>query len=268
MREGDVAKHRPRSVGQRLMAMSVVTSSVALLLACAAFLAYEVFTFRESMVQSLQTHADILAANVESALLFNDPKAASETIGALRADPHIISIHILRDGGEPFAEYVRAGTPAAAPPLFSSAPDHHRFERDRLILTHTILSDRAPVGVIYIQADLEEMSARLWRYAVIVVGVLLAALVVGSLLAARLQRRISRPILELAAAAKAVSVEKDYAIRVAATDPDELGMLGRASCSSCGSRSAPATSSRRSPSGAASTRSSASRTSACRRPIA
>jgi hypothetical protein len=44
--------------------MNVVTSSVALLLACGAFLVYEYFAFRAGMVRSLETHADIIATNV------------------------------------------------------------------------------------------------------------------------------------------------------------------------------------------------------------
>ena len=218
-------KRRHASVGERLTRMNVVTSSVTLLLACGAFLVYEYFAFRAGMVRSLETHADIIATNVESALLFNDTAAATQTLVALRAEPHIVGIYVVREDRQLFASYVRTGASGVAIPKPLADPDGHRFESDRLVLSHRILSDGAVIGTLYLQADLQEMATRFNRYGGIVAGVLVCSLTIGLLLAMRLQRRITRPILELAAAAKTVSTEKSYSVRVHVGDPDELGML-------------------------------------------
>ena len=221
-----MAKKRHPSLGQRLTRMSVVASSVALILACSAFLIYEYITFRSALVRSLETQAAITATNSESAILFNDAASATETLAALRAEPHIVSIHIFKPDGELFASYVRAGEPPGAPPSVApDAPEGPRFAPDRLIVTRRVLSERAPIGTLVVAADLDEMAARFQRYAGIVVGVIVCSLLTGLLLASRLQRRITRPILALVEAARTVSAAKTYSIRVDSGDDDELGTL-------------------------------------------
>ena len=213
------------SVGRRLVRMNALTISAALLLASSAFLIYEFVTFRKGMVASLVTHADVIATNAESAILFNDSAAAVQTLAALRAAPHIVSVHLLREDGTPFATYVRAG--ALAPPASPPAAGSHRFGSDYLTLSRRVDSGGTNIGTLVVQADLDEMTERLRRYTGIVLAVLCFSLFIGLLLSARLQRRITRPILEMASAARSVSGERDYSVRVevdADTD-DELGTL-------------------------------------------
>jgi len=64
---------------------------------------------------------------------------------------------------------------------------------------------------------------------VIVAGVIVCSLLTSVLLSSWQQRRITRPILAaLAEAARTVSAARDYSLRVAAGDEDDLGMLARA----------------------------------------
>ena len=67
----------------------MLTSTVALLLACAGFVAYEVIAFRQTMTRNLTTLAQIIGDNSSGALDFNDPKAAQDILSALRAEPNI-----------------------------------------------------------------------------------------------------------------------------------------------------------------------------------
>jgi signal transduction histidine kinase len=220
-----VSRRGRRSLGHRLIRVNALTGSVALLLACGACLAYEFITFRRGMVSSLETHADIIAANAESALLFNDMAAANRTLAAMRAEPHIINIHLVGEAGQPFASYARAGAARVETPRSLQPPNSHRFDQGRLVLSRPVLSEGSVIGTIYIEADLEEMVTRLKRYTGIVAGVLVFSLVIGLLLSARLQRGITRPIFDLAAAARTVSGERDYTVRVDVTTDDELGRL-------------------------------------------
>jgi len=50
------------------------------LLACAAFIGYDTVTFRETIVRNLSTQAQIIGSNSASALLFNDPQSAENTL--------------------------------------------------------------------------------------------------------------------------------------------------------------------------------------------
>src|SRR6266576_1908945 len=106
----------------------MATSSIVLLLACAAFSIYEVITFRKSMVEHLSTLAEMVGNNTSAALDFNDSKSALETLSALRAEPGIIGACIYTKGGEPFADYDRPNDDITfAPPALRT--EGYAFER-------------------------------------------------------------------------------------------------------------------------------------------
>src|SRR5689334_17557302 len=97
------------SIRGKLLSMSVLSSGMALLLACVAFLAYELVTFRHSMVQTLGTQAEMLGYNITAPLLFNDADAAGSILEALRANDHILAAGIFDRDGRLFARYPHRG---------------------------------------------------------------------------------------------------------------------------------------------------------------
>src|SRR6266567_886839 len=94
----------------------MLTCCVALLLACATFVTYELLTFRKEMTRNLTTLAEIIGNNSTAALDFNDEKAAEETLAALRAEPNIVAACLYTKNGEVFARYSRDGSGTFQPP--------------------------------------------------------------------------------------------------------------------------------------------------------
>src|SRR5260370_18544854 len=99
--------------------MNMLVSGAALLIACAVFVAYDLITFRLTMVHNLSIQAQIAGSNSVSALLFDDPRAAESTLTALRAAPNVVSSGIYPSHARPFAMYQRsrASKPLALPPV-------------------------------------------------------------------------------------------------------------------------------------------------------
>ena len=91
------------SIARKLTWMNMLVSATALILACAAFIGYDMVTFRQTMVRNLSTQAQIIGSNSASALLFNDPQAAETTLSALKAAPDILSAVIYMPDGQPLA---------------------------------------------------------------------------------------------------------------------------------------------------------------------
>jgi signal transduction histidine kinase/ActR/RegA family two-component response regulator/HAMP domain-containing protein len=69
------------------------------------------------------------------------------------------------------------------------------------------------------------MYARFRLYGIIALLVIAASVLLAYFLSRFLQRRIARPIIELAEAAQAVSIRQDYSVRATKLDDDELGAL-------------------------------------------
>src|SRR2546430_1540716 len=95
------------SIRRKQTLIIMLTSSVVLLLACAAISFYEVIAFRHTMKQNLATLADIVDHSTTAALDFSDPKSAEETLSALQADPAIIGAWLYSKNGAKFASYDR-----------------------------------------------------------------------------------------------------------------------------------------------------------------
>ena len=206
---------RYHSISRRLTWMNMLVSGIALLIAGVAFAAYDLATFRAESVRNLSTQARMVASNSITALLFNDPHAAEETLAALRASPDVVLAQIYAADGRLFASYARDGAaaPAAVPRIAPDATEISSFDASSVEVARRVVSDGAPVGVVRIRADLQAMYRRLGRYAFIVAGVLLVSLT-GALLVSRVsQRAISNPLAAVAAVARQVSQEKDYGVR-------------------------------------------------------
>jgi diguanylate cyclase (GGDEF)-like protein len=216
---------RSRSLRQKLILFGTAASGAALLLACAAFVSYELLTFRETMTQNLDMRAEIVGNNSTAALAFNDPRTAEDMLSALQADPHVVAAAIFTRNGRLFATYRRADAAnESLAPQQSVAPEH-RFGPDRLILQRPIRLAGEIVGTVVVASDLQALNARLERYVLIALGVLIAAVLVALVFSARLQGVVSRPILQLVQVAGRVSRDKDYTVRAVKQGEDELGQL-------------------------------------------
>ena len=219
---------RHGSISRRLTWMNMLVSGIALLIAGVAFAAYDLATFRSATVRELSTEARMVASNSVTALLFNDPRAAEDTLAALRASPEVMLAQIYTADGRLFAAYTRDGAaPTSAPPSIpAGANEISSFNATSVDLSRQVVSDGAPVGTVRIRADLQAMYDRLRSYALIVAAVLVVSLA-GALLVSRVsQRAISRPLAEVAAVARQVSQEKDYGVRAPTVGTgDELAVL-------------------------------------------
>jgi len=214
-------------IRKKLMAIVLGTSGIVLLLTCASFLAYEVFTFRQAAVQQLSTLGEIIAANSTGVLAFENQEDATDILAALKADHHIVSACLYDRQGRLLARYP-SGAPDGSFPASPGADGYH-FEAGRLVGFAPVAQVKGHrLGTLYLESDMAALYDRLRLY-----GAIAALVVAGSSLAAytlsrRLQHQISRPILALADAAKAVSDRRDYSVRARKFGEDELGLLTEA----------------------------------------
>jgi signal transduction histidine kinase/DNA-binding response OmpR family regulator len=201
---------------------------VALVLASGSFCAYDLYSFRAALVNNVSIQAQIIGDNTVSALLFNDPHSAEKTLSALDANRHLMYAQIYTRDGQPFAGYWRdrAGETQPLPVIPPGQTQTHWFRNGHLGLARSIIFQGNPTGTVYIRSDLGAMNDRLRSYAVIIIVVFLASLVVALLISRISQRVISEPVMQLAQTVRIVSQEKNYSIR-ATTNPnrDEVSTL-------------------------------------------
>jgi PAS domain S-box-containing protein len=214
---------RNQPITRKLMAVILVTSAAVLTITCGAFLVYEFVTFRQSMVRSVTTLAQAIAANSTASLAFENPDDAKRVLSAVAADPHVVAAGLYDRTGALFAAYARPAGDAVFP--VRSEADGYSLGWTGLTLYQPVTQEKRRLGTLYLHSDLGAMYDRFQLYAAIVLGVIALAGVVAVSVATRLRRHLTEPVLALARTAKAVTELQDYSTRAQRFDDDELGQL-------------------------------------------
>jgi signal transduction histidine kinase/DNA-binding response OmpR family regulator len=199
--------------------MNMLVSGTALLLACTAFIAYDMVTFQANMFRNLSTQAQIIGSNTASALLFNDKQSAENTLSALRASPEILSACIYTPDGHPFATYSRdqAGLVQALPAISPGQAETHWRRNKEIVLVRSIVFQGKPTAIVYIRSGVEELNQRRERYAGIAAIVLVASMLAALLVSSIFRRAVAEPIVRLAEIARIVSRDRNYSLRATPT---------------------------------------------------
>ncbi len=213
---------RDLSIRRKLTLVTAFVSTLALLVACGTFTAYELVSSRSDTAARLSSTAEVIASNSAAPLAFRDRNAGHETLAALRGQDEIADARLYTKDGVVFARHRRDPGRAAAPP---PAKPGVYFGSGTVAVYQDVTLDNERVGSLYIQADLHKTYARVQRYAALAALVLAASFVIAVFLSARLQRVISEPVLGLERVAQRVSLEKDYGVRATKHGNDEVGSL-------------------------------------------
>jgi signal transduction histidine kinase/ActR/RegA family two-component response regulator len=213
------------SIKRKLIFMTMLTSSIALLLSSASFLIYDLISFRNLLTHDLTTQAEIIGYNSAAAMAFKDEPAATATLLALTAKNDIVAAALYTPNGQIFAHYFRneKTLPDAVP---TCAHDKaYRFVRQYLEVCHDVTLNGDRVGMLVLQSDMRQWSMRARRYATICLVFALMSGLLALLVSSRLQRVISEPIMRLEDTMKIVSAKKNYEVRAAKAYSDEIGSL-------------------------------------------
>ena len=201
-------------IRRKLMVLVLAASAAALVAALIGFTVFDAFRFRASAAGDTLAVAQIIADNSAAALVFNDSEGARQTLDSVRGRPMMALACLYRADGTLLAAYERVAARCPAQPLTR--------QTWRAIEIHTpVLRNGRIVGTVYAERTLEDLGPRI--YVTLGAGglTLLVALGLALLLAQRLQRTISRPIVELASAARSIGLGQDV------EDSPHRGVAGR-----------------------------------------
>src|SRR5437879_9091772 len=119
------------SIKRKVMGVIMLTSVIALVLTAAAFMLYDFFTHRQTIIRHVSTISSIIAEESGGPLAYDDEKAAEQILAPLRTEPHIVGAALYNEAGRLYVRY-----PADAP--LSAFPSHparigKHFEDEHLV---------------------------------------------------------------------------------------------------------------------------------------
>jgi signal transduction histidine kinase/ActR/RegA family two-component response regulator/HAMP domain-containing protein len=206
------------------MEMMLLTSAAAILLTCSAMVVYELVGSRRQALAQIATQARLVAANSTAALAFRDDQDAQEVLATLRTEPDIVAAALYDQKGELFARYTAPGVSTEVPTVVQ--PDGYRFRIGRLEGFEPVSEHQnRRLGTLYIRSNTQALYERFWLYGVLAASVMAASLLLAYLLSRLLQARISRPLVALANAARAVSERGDFSVRAPLSGEAEFRVL-------------------------------------------
>jgi signal transduction histidine kinase len=207
------------SISKKIVAISMIISGSALLLATGALIGYDLSATQADLRASATMLAHMVAANTINSVYLNDQSAAVDTLESLHAEPSIVASCIYTPAGL-FAARVNPGVQECpAEPVADTSNT-----REVLVSTPIQMSGRE-VGLVQVRATLTPAYEHLKFQLAIMAVILLVAGLFAFALSARLHKFISQPILSLATTANKISRHKDYSIRAKKHSEDELGTL-------------------------------------------
>ncbi len=151
---------RDTPIKQKMIAISLLSSGAALLLACGGFVAYELRAYREATLNQLTSVAGVIAANSSSALSFDDPESAQHTLSALRSERMVVAACIYGADERLFAAYYNNFKEELCANRRSETSD----ARDGLDVSQPIFGEGEPLGTIVIRSRPIDLYERLARY--------------------------------------------------------------------------------------------------------
>ncbi len=216
---------RDFSIQDKLTLVIMIASTVALLVACGAAMAYSYVQFRRAIRQDVMAlAASIQTPATATAVVFDDLRTAQEALQGLNHAPDVTAAAIYRGHGLLFVSYQSDNESDTIP---REAPMWHgtSFSGQKLHFHEPIYFEDDVVGSLWMEADLRRHHSRLRDYAIGLVLVWCVAGMVALLLSRELQHFVTDSILELARVARAVTERNDYSLRANKHSDDESGLL-------------------------------------------
>jgi PAS domain S-box-containing protein len=188
----------------------------------------QIDALRAQRLRTMSVMADVVGDSTVSGLAFEDKDDANDVLARLHEFPDIEAAVVFDDTGAVFASYRRPGAAldAAWPAPLAADARPVREVRDRVsVVRLPVVYEGERYGTIELIASNQALAAEI-RALIVTLIMIAAALVLASIAAAwYLQRRITRPILELAAVARQITAGGTPSLRAPTGQPGELAVL-------------------------------------------
>ncbi len=180
---------RPR-LGQSVVRANMAGAGAALTIAGVLLIAFQFVALHAALVRDVHVQARIIGANSVAALLFNDRKAAEDTLDALQAAPALRAAGVFTALRKPLAQYQRGDAAPVQAPDAAMLRDQDVSTATTLEVAEPIVSERRVIGYVVIRSSLTELYMQLLGYAVLTVSVGIGAMGVAYLVIRRMRHAV------------------------------------------------------------------------------
>lgn len=211
------------SLKTKLMAVTMFTTAVTLVMICTLFIIYDLYNVKKSTVQEINLLADIIAKRTAPALeFFGDSEQIKKNLSDFANKGEVVLACVYDKKESVIAEYANL-TDKQCP---KNPVEGSFFEDKYLSVNRPIVSlSGNNLGNIYIVADLRELQKHIYYAIWGIICVAIIVFILVYIISSKSNKFIARPIAELVNAASRIANEKDYNITAKVFYNDEIGNL-------------------------------------------
>jgi two-component system NtrC family sensor kinase len=211
------------SIKNKLIGIILFVTILALGIGFTLVIVSNITSFKEDMKNNTIVTAQVIGEYCVSPLIFEDRAGAEEILATLADVPSITKARVYDAREELFVSFATSEEPVAQSPVVRERSSE--FVDNYLHVYQPIIYKDEYYGMIYLQTSTQLLDKKIRDYLRYMALLMVGLTIVAVFLAIRLQRIISKPILNLARVAQQIAEEKDYSIRVQKQGSDETGLL-------------------------------------------
>lgn len=231
-------------IQRKIIIIVMLICSLVLLVAYAAITYNQWHSRHQLLIDSMSTLTRVIGINSSASLAFKDVETAEETLSALKSERQVILAEFFSPDGSLFATYTSKDNTTLHDDIYqlidnrlrhfhallfknkhTADVENVKYGTGFLEITQQIKEEQRLVGSIRVRVSLSSIHDSLVQQTTALAFLLLIMLIVTYLLANKMQKLVSRPILHLSSMMKKVSKSNDYSLRARAEGKDELGEL-------------------------------------------
>jgi len=206
-----------------ILLVSITTLSIGFTLVSIS----NIKSFRNELLNTTLMNTKLIGEYCIAPLTFDDNTGVEDILSKLESMPNIEMGAIYDKNDILFASYTKSDD-FFVPPLLEEevgSNSKYFYSANNLKVVHSIMYKNSKYGTITIQSNTDFLIERVRDYMIVLGIILIGSILLSYILANRMQKPISEPILELAKLTRKISEEGDYNVRIERKSNDEIGLL-------------------------------------------
>jgi signal transduction histidine kinase/ActR/RegA family two-component response regulator len=215
------------SIKTKLISIILLVSITTLVIGVTIISINNIVSFKKDLLNNSLMNTRLIGEYCIAPLTFDDNAGVESILSKLETLPYIESGAVYDRNDILFASY-KKNKDDFIPPLLDidvSNESKYFFEGNQLRVLYPITFKNTNYGTISIIASTSYLMIKIKNYIIIMILIFVGAAIFAYLMANRLQKPISQPILELSELTRKISAEGNYTVQILRNSNDEIGIL-------------------------------------------
>ena len=216
------------SVNAKLTSLIMAVAFFALVLGFAVITALDTRNFRKELIEDSILNAKITAEYCIGDLVFEYEDEASQALEKLSLIKNIEHAAIYDIRGNIFAAYARDGKKFERKKLktpIAREETYTLFTKGHLAVYEPMTYKGKYYGTLHMCVSTALLAEKIWDRVKLIIILAFCVAIIVFILTTRVQRLISRPILQLAELTRSIAHNQDYSLKTDINRGDEIGIL-------------------------------------------